>query len=255
MNTVREGCWYDLIDKGSSSSGLQMQTSRDAGRHGKALHAAGGCRSPRRGCGSAGAAAPIALPPWLRTPAPPETLADDALRPSDPVDDEAARLRRRDRAVARARLARGTLVHRLLQSLPDIAAERRRDAALKYLARNAEDWTEDERKGAGRQGAGPDRGSALRARCSRPAAAPRSRSSAGWSGRAAAGAGFRANRPAGGDADEVLIVDYKTNHAPPRRPAEAPAGYVRQLALYRAVLAKLYPQPAGTRGVAVDRNS
>ena len=41
---------------------------------------------------------------------------------------------------------------------------------------------------------------------------------------------------------EVLIVDYKTNHAPPRTMAEAPLAYIRQLALYRAVLAKLYPQ-------------
>ena len=42
-------------------------------------------------------------------------------------------------------------------------------------------------------------------------------------------------------ASEVLIVDYKTNHAPPRPLAQAPAAYVRQLALYRAVLARLYP--------------
>ena len=42
--------------------------------------------------------------------------------------------------------------------------------------------------------------------------------------------------------NEVLIVDFKTNHAPPSRPDEAPRGYVRQLALYRAVLGKLYPQ-------------
>jgi ATP-dependent helicase/nuclease subunit A len=41
---------------------------------------------------------------------------------------------------------------------------------------------------------------------------------------------------------EVLIVDFKTNHAPPGRPEDAPRGYVRQLALYRAVLARLYPQ-------------
>ena len=40
---------------------------------------------------------------------------------------------------------------------------------------------------------------------------------------------------------EVLIVDYKTNHTPPASAAEAPSGYVRQLALYRAVLAQLYP--------------
>jgi ATP-dependent helicase/nuclease subunit A len=42
--------------------------------------------------------------------------------------------------------------------------------------------------------------------------------------------------------DEVLIVDYKTNHAPPSVPAEAPRTYLRQLALYRAVLQKLYPR-------------
>jgi ATP-dependent helicase/nuclease subunit A len=43
---------------------------------------------------------------------------------------------------------------------------------------------------------------------------------------------------------EVLIVDFKTNHAPPKLAAEAPPAYVRQLALYRAVLRKLYPQRA-----------
>ena len=40
---------------------------------------------------------------------------------------------------------------------------------------------------------------------------------------------------------EVLIVDYKTNHAPPATVAEVPVTYIRQLALYRAVLARLYP--------------
>jgi ATP-dependent helicase/nuclease subunit A len=42
--------------------------------------------------------------------------------------------------------------------------------------------------------------------------------------------------------DKVLIVDFKTNHAPPKTAAEVPSGYVRQLALYRAVLRKLYPE-------------
>ena len=40
---------------------------------------------------------------------------------------------------------------------------------------------------------------------------------------------------------EVLIVDYKTNYAPPSVAGGAPSTYVRQLALYRAVLGKLYP--------------
>jgi ATP-dependent helicase/nuclease subunit A len=40
---------------------------------------------------------------------------------------------------------------------------------------------------------------------------------------------------------EVLIVDYKTSHAPPQTPGESPAAYVRQLALYRQVLRQVYP--------------
>jgi ATP-dependent helicase/nuclease subunit A len=42
--------------------------------------------------------------------------------------------------------------------------------------------------------------------------------------------------------NDVLIVDFKTNHTPPKTAAEAPKGYVRQLALYRAILTRLYPQ-------------
>ncbi|MGG6498395.1 UNVERIFIED_CONTAM: PD-(D/E)XK nuclease family protein, partial [Bacteroidetes bacterium 56_B9] len=43
---------------------------------------------------------------------------------------------------------------------------------------------------------------------------------------------------------EVLIIDYKTNHAPPKMPSEAPAAYLRQLALYRQVLRQIYPERA-----------
>ena len=39
-------------------------------------------------------------------------------------------------------------------------------------------------------------------------------------------------------AGEVFIADYKTNRPPPRI---APRAYVTQLALYRALLQKLYP--------------
>jgi len=39
----------------------------------------------------------------------------------------------------------------------------------------------------------------------------------------------------------VLIADFKTDRAPPARVEDAPEAYVRQLALYRAVLAQLYP--------------
>ena len=45
-------------------------------------------------------------------------------------------------------------------------------------------------------------------------------------------------------ADAVLIADFKTNKPAPRRFEDAPKAYVRQLALYRAVLSELYPDKA-----------
>ena len=41
--------------------------------------------------------------------------------------------------------------------------------------------------------------------------------------------------------DAVLIADYKTDRPAPPRFEDVPPAYIRQLALYRAVLAELYP--------------
>ena len=41
--------------------------------------------------------------------------------------------------------------------------------------------------------------------------------------------------------EAVLIADYKTNRPAPRRLEDVARSYVAQLALYRAVLQKLYP--------------
>jgi ATP-dependent helicase/nuclease subunit A len=42
--------------------------------------------------------------------------------------------------------------------------------------------------------------------------------------------------------DAVLMADYKTDAAAPRELAEVPPPYLAQLALYRAVLARIYPE-------------
>ncbi|MDX1581658.1 MAG: PD-(D/E)XK nuclease family protein, partial [Alphaproteobacteria bacterium] len=41
--------------------------------------------------------------------------------------------------------------------------------------------------------------------------------------------------------ERVLIVDYKTNRPPPSTPQEVAPLYLRQLAAYRALLARIYP--------------
>jgi ATP-dependent helicase/nuclease subunit A len=242
MKNVRISSWYDLVAKGLANSGLQLSEIETANgpvkryaRPEDLVSATGPVTSP--------ASASIELPSWLKTPAPPEPSADGLLRPSDPADDKSHRVRTGESIALRARaLQRGTLVHRLLQSLPDIATERRRDAALGYLARNADGWSDDERKmlAEGMLALIADRRFA-------PVFAPGSRAEVSIVG--------RLDRPGQSPAlvsgqidrlvvtpEEVLIVDFKTNHAPPKEPAGAPRDYVRQLALYRAVLRKLYPQ-------------
>ena len=42
--------------------------------------------------------------------------------------------------------------------------------------------------------------------------------------------------------DEILIVDYKTNRPSPRRQEDVPEVYVRQMAIYREALKKMYPE-------------
>ena len=131
-------------------------------------------------------------------------------------------------------------MHRLMQSLPDIAAAsaaRTRRSAI--LARQQE-FRPKPSATSSRAGAGRARRSALRARCSRPAAAPRCRSSgrARRPGRCPARSTASWSRRCGADR---RLQDQSPGAAQPRRSAGAHAAYVTQLALYRAVLAQLYP--------------
>jgi ATP-dependent helicase/nuclease subunit A len=245
MNSVRKSSWYDLIVKGLGNSGLQLQELETPGgvvkryaRQEDVAEATG----PVPGA-TPGATAPAELPPWLLTAAPREIPAEGLLRPSDPSEDDGKRVRTGESIQRRARaLQRGSLVHRLLQSLPEIVPDRRHDAAKKYLARNAEGWTDADRDALA-SGVLALIGDSRFA----PVFASGSRAEVSIVGRL-----DRPGRPpalVSGQIDrlvvtpgEVLIVDYKTNHAPPNAEAEAPSGYVRQLALYRAVLGKIYPQ-------------
>jgi ATP-dependent helicase/nuclease subunit A len=242
MRKLRELSWYDLIEKGLGNSGLHMQNVPPQDGVVKRFSRAEDA-SPAAAAASAQASgAVIPLPAWLRTPVPRDARIDNFVRPSD--SEEATHIVRtgestRLRAIA---LQRGKLVHRLLQSLPDIPGELRQQAAAGYLARNTDGWNEDDRAALACQVLaliGDSRFAAV--------FAPGSRAEVSLVGRL-----DRLERPpllVSGQIDrlavtpaEVLIVDYKTNHAPPCTIAEAPAAYIRQLALYRAVLARLYPQ-------------
>jgi ATP-dependent helicase/nuclease subunit A len=183
------------------------------------------------------------LPAWLRTSLPAHAASSDLLRPSDASDDQARRVKSSESVGQRTRaLRRGTLVHRLLQSLPDVAADRRRDIALNFLRRNAGGWADHERE-------------ALAAKVLGLIGDVRFAAVFGEGSRAEVPMVGRLTRPDGapvlisGQIDrlvvtenQILVVDFKTNQTPPLTAAQAPAAYIRQLALYRAILARLYPQ-------------
>ncbi|MDE2379049.1 double-strand break repair helicase AddA [Bradyrhizobium sp.] len=244
MKSVRKLCWYDLIDKGLAGSGLEKQVIETP--HGKVTRFSQAADVAALGAPATAVAEGIALPDWLRTPAPREAAEDDWVRPSGQAAAGEGRVVRTGKSVQSRALAleRGTLVHRLLQSLPELALDRRREAALAFLARNATDWAEAER-------------TTLAEKVLALIADPRFAAVFAAGSRAEVAIVGRLERPGRPPAlvsgqidrlavtpDEVLIVDFKTNRALPGAAAEAPAAYVRQLALYRAVLARLYPQHA-----------
>jgi len=242
-NSVRDNSWYDLVKRGLANSDLAFQEIPAGDGVVKSYRRAEDATPETDIALDVATVAHPPLPEWLRTPATSWQVIDRRLRPSDPVAEDNHRIRTGESIQLRARaMQRGTLVHRLLQSLPDVAAEGRRDAARRYLVRNADHWSDGDRRALVEQ---------MLALIADPRFAPVF-ASGSLAEVSIAGRLERPGRPpalVSGQIDrlvvtpgEVLIVDYKTNHAPPAAEAEAPSAYVRQLALYRAVLGKIYPQ-------------
>ncbi|MGA7071332.1 double-strand break repair helicase AddA [Bradyrhizobium sp.] len=241
---LRQSCWYDLVEKGLAASGLIEEIiETDDGKIKRYMRLedsiqAGGAVTDATGVQRV-------LPAWLRTSLPAPTTTSDLLRPSDSSDSKARRVRSGESVGQRTQaLRRGTLAHRLLQSLPDIAAERRRDASLNFLRRNAGDWTDSEREALATKVLGLISDVRFAA-----VFADGSRAEVPIVGQLERQDGVSVL--VSGQIDrlvvtqtEVLIVDFKTNQSPPGSASEAPKAYVRQLALYRALLQKLYPQRA-----------
>ena len=184
-------------------------------------------------------------PSWLDRDAASPPAAKTALSPSHAFD-EVAQARssgtdsqsRRDKAIAR-----GVLMHRLLQALPDLPNSARHAAATRHLARRAADFSSEECERMIEQvcrlledvrfaeffAPGSHAELPIVARFEHNAHI--------------IGVSGQVDRIAV-SADVVLIADFKTNHPAPRTLEDVPLAYVGQLALYRAALRKLYPGKA-----------
>jgi ATP-dependent helicase/nuclease subunit A len=229
VNKPPADCWYNLV-----CDALTPVADETVDTDGDKIWRLSKGETSERTDDKAPVTAPMTAPDWLRQPAAPSQPPSRILTPSGSGEDEPTRFAGRgDRDKA---LRRGTLFHRLMQSLPDIAPERRADAARAFLARD-DDLSEAEHAEMTAQAF-----AILDDARFAPLFAPSSRAEVSV-------AGLVGDIQVPGQIDrlvvtetEVLIADYKTNRPTPKRIADVPPVYVRQLALYRALLQKIYPQ-------------
>jgi ATP-dependent helicase/nuclease subunit A len=233
----REASWYDMIAEGLarlpgarrvemrlapdlSGPGWRLDTRPDAGLRQLGL----GLDPPPHG--------PERPPAWLQEiPLEPEVAQplspshlDDASEPAaSPLEDS-------------DRYRRGRLIHRLLQSLPDRPDGERAAAMARFLAQPGLALDP-----ALQQEIAAEVAAVLAAPAIAHAFGPGSRAEvplAGMvGGRLIAG---QVDRLAVGR-DEVLVIDYKTNRAPPAAAGQVPAVYLRQMAAYSTLLEQIYP--------------
>ena len=178
------------------------------------------------------AAAP--LPPWTGTPPAPEHSPPRPLAPSKAIGEPAVLSPRKDDG--QIRYQRGIIIHRLLQSLPEIPKTRRRAAAEAFVKRPG--WNVEANDGAAMVA---ETLAVLDDPHFAPLFAPGSRAEVSL-------AGLIGKHSLAGQVDrlavtatEVWIIDYKTNRPPPVDKAKVAPAYVLQMAAYRAALQAIYP--------------
>jgi ATP-dependent helicase/nuclease subunit A len=233
---IPDGCWYQLVSDALKPACVTEPA--DLGEDAVWRFRKGPAPATAASAARPSSATKHMLPPWLTRDAPRDQPLMQPLSPSRAYD-EAIPILAGTGANRKKALVRGELVHRLLQALPEIAREHRGQAAKRYLARAAAEFTSDERETIAEQ---------VRAVLDDPRFsqlfAPASRAEVPIVGRVVidgrpVAVSGQVDRLAV-TAEAVLIADYKTNQPFPQKPEDAPE-YAAQLALYRLVLAQLYP--------------
>ena len=180
------------------------------------------------------------LPPWTAGLAPPDPALPRIASPSR-LEREGAEAAPSPLAEVRGlgRWRRGEIIHRLLQLLPVLPPDARRDGARRLGAREP-GLTEDQRAEVAAAALGVLEDPRFAA-----VFGPGSRAEVALVGGAA---GLPEGLTVSGRVDRlvvegerVLVVDFKTNRPAPARIEDADPAYIRQMALYAAVLAEVFP--------------
>ena len=234
-NKPHEDCWYNLIETAfegvaenvtlpGGETVLRVSNQQDAEPDGK----------PESDV--AGPGDPVTLPDWALQPPAGEPEPATPLSPSRLSEDTEPAVRSPFDGDDGARFKRGTLIHRLLESLPSISPGNWRTAAATYLSRPVHNLEPDQ------QGAITGEVMAVLenpefAALFGPGSLAEVPISGLIKGRTVSA---RIDRLTIGD-NNITIIDYKTNRPPPANPDDVAPAYLGQMALYRSLLRLIYP--------------
>jgi ATP-dependent helicase/nuclease subunit A len=223
------GCWYDLVCEALLPDAVEVAGPDGPIWRWRSQPSLPDTPSPPR---PVAAAEEVALPAWLARD-PGADAAPAVLRPSlaGAMHADAGALPRQ----------RGSMVHRLLQALPNLTTASRPSAGRDYLGRHGADLSAGEREELLAKVLAvldhPDFAALF---------APGSRAEVPIVGRLPRAG--RAPVTVAGQVDRlfagpstILLADYKTDRPAPGDRSAIPESYVVQLALYRAVLGRLFP--------------
>ena len=249
--------WHDMVTRALEGECDEVPDEVAAGEGGTLLRFPKGAVAASPRVGPEASAEPLppvpGLPPDVLEPMPPQPRVP---RPLTPVGSlaflDAVTLRggftgsllpdgggtgREDRGIARRR---GTLAHRLLQALPDLAPDERRGTALRFLRAMLPATSEEARaRLADEVLTTIDEFGSLFGPGSRAEVAVRGALEVDGETVVVSG---RIDRLVVGE-DVVTIADYKTGHAVPDGPADVPDDTVRQIAIYRALVGRIFDRP------------
>jgi len=230
-----DGCWYNLIETALLP---QAQEITGDGDFPYWLIVGDEPAVTETPLASVAESAPQILPDWINQPAPREPSPTVPVTPSRASGVEPSPRSPRDGDGA-TNFKRGVLVHRLLQTLPDLAPALRRDRARAWLSQPAHELS-------------PAEIDAMISQTLTVIDAPEFS--------ALFASGSRAEVPLAGmvpalgnhvisgqidrlcvTAAEILAADYKTHRLIPARAQDAPSATLRQMAAYRAALQMIYP--------------
>ena len=219
---VKDGSWYELAQDAAGRLGFTVA-------HGNGDISSYGTVVEERATPDRTQQVRDTLPGWTQMAAPAQSAGPQLIRPSDAAAFSPL-------GAGASRFKRGLIVHALLARLPEIAPDDRARIALAF---------------ARGHGLKDDAAQALVAETLAVLDDPQF--AAAFAPGSQAEAGLLADLPELGGRingridrlavtpEEVLILDYKTNRPAPATESEVPDIYLRQMALYRAGAARVFP--------------